>query len=106
MQKTMILILCWLTLTGSGCGNQSAQVQIESPEDDLQVIVHLQTRNEVVTIMSGREGLAYTVTTKDSRILGQYLSEQELRAKLPNIHHFLKTSYADDERGSVVWAGS
>ena len=106
MQKPMILILCWLILIGLGCGNQSAQVQNENPEDKLQVIVHLETRNEVVSIMSGYEGLVYTVTTKNGRILGQDLSEQELQAKLPNIYHFLKTSYADDERSGVVWAGN
>ncbi|OHB64006.1 MAG: hypothetical protein A2168_03475 [Planctomycetes bacterium RBG_13_50_24] len=31
-------------------------------------------------------------TTKDSRILAQHLSEQELQAKLPDIYHFLNYS--------------
>jgi hypothetical protein len=62
-------------------------------------------RNEVVTVISGYEGPAYTVTAKDGRILGEYLSEQELRAKLPDIHRFLKTSYAEGEKAGAVWAG-
>jgi len=55
--------------------------------------------------MSEYEGPVYTVTRKDGRILGKQLSEQELQVKLPNIYHFVKTSYADGEKGSVIWAG-
>ena len=105
MRTIVILILCWLILIGSGCGKQPWRVQTENPEDKLRVIVYLETRNEVVAIMSGYEGPVYTVTTRDGRILGKYLSEQELQVKLPNIYHFLKTSYADDDKGSAIWAG-
>ncbi len=105
MRKIVILILCGLTLIGSGCGEQSRRVRTGNLEDNLPVIVYLEMRNEVVSIMSGFEGPFYTVTTRDGRILGEHLSEQELQVKLPNIYHFLKTSYADDEKGSVIWAG-
>ena len=105
MQKTLISIICWFILTGFGCSNKSARVHTVNPEIELRVIVHLETRNEVVRIMSGHEGLIYTVTTKDGRILGQNLYEQELQVRLPNIYHFLKTSYADDGRSGVAWAG-
>jgi len=104
MRKIVIFILCWLILLGSGCGEQSVRVQTGNLEDNLPVIVSLKTRNEVVSIMSGYEGPVYTVTTRDGRIVGKNLSENELQVKLPNIYHFLKTSYADDE-GSVIWAG-
>ena len=104
MRKIVILILCGLTLIGSGCGVQSGRVQSGNLEDNFPVIVSLETRNEVVSIMSGYEGPVYTVTTRDGRIVGENLSDNELQVKLPNIYHFLKTSYADDE-GSVIWAG-
>jgi hypothetical protein len=55
--------------------------------------------------MSGYQGAVYTVMTKDGKILGKQLTEQELQVKLPNIYHFLKTSYADDEKGCAIWAG-
>jgi hypothetical protein len=55
--------------------------------------------------MSGYEGPVYTVTTRDGGILGKDLSERELQVKLPDIYHFLKTSYADDGKGSAIWAG-
>ncbi|HUU19307.1 MAG TPA: hypothetical protein VMW72_19305 [Sedimentisphaerales bacterium] len=105
MRKIVILILYWLILIGSGCGARSGRVQTGNLEDKLPVIVSLETRNEVVSIMSGYERPVYTVTTRDGRILGKQLSEQELQVKLPNIYHFLKTSYADDDKGSVIWAG-
>jgi len=105
MQKIVILIVCGLILIGSGCGKQSVRVQSENAEDKLPVIVSLETRNEVVSIMSGYEGPVYTVTTREGEILGIHLSEQELQVKLPNIYHFVKTSYADDEKGSAIWAG-
>ena len=105
MRKIVILILCWLILIGSGCGEQSGRVQTGNLEDNLPVIVSLETRNEVVSIMSGYEGAVYTVTTKEGKILGKHLSEQELQVMLPNIYHFLKTSYADGQRGRMIWAG-
>jgi hypothetical protein len=105
MRTVVILILCWLTLLGSGCGEQSGRVQTGNLEDNLPVIVFLKTRNEVVTIMSGYPGRVYTVTRRDGKILGKDLAEQELKEKLPDIYHFLKTSYADDGVGGKIWAG-
>ncbi len=105
MRKIVILILCWLILIGSGCGEQSVRVQKGNLEDKLPIIVSLETRNEVVSIMCGYGGPVYTVTTKDGWILGKHLTEQELQVKLPEIYHFVKTSYADGEKGSVIWAG-
>ena len=105
MRKIVIFIFCWLIFIGSGCGEHSVRVQTENREDKLPVIVSLETRNEVVSVISGYEGPVYTVTTKYGRILGKHLSEKELQAKLPNIYHFVKTSYADGEKGSVIWAG-
>jgi len=105
MRKIVILILCGLILIGLGCGEHLVRVQTENTKDKFPVIVHLKMRSEVVSIMSGYEGPVYTVTTKDGGILGKHLSEQELQVRLPNIYYFLKTSFADDEKGSVIWAG-
>ena len=82
MRKIVILILCWLILIGSGCGEQSVHVQTGNLEENLPIIVSLETRNEVVSIMSGYEGPVYTVTTREGEILGKHLSEQELQVKL------------------------
>ena len=92
MQKVVISIFCFLVLTGSGCSDKPAAARIGMPKNKLPAIVHLETRNEVVTIMSGRDGLLYTVTTKAGWVLARNLTAQELRAKLPDIYHLLKNS--------------
>ena len=55
--------------------------------------------------MSGHEEPFYTVRTKAGKMLAQRLSTQELQAKLPDIYHLLKTSYADDEKSGMIWTG-
>ena len=80
-------------------------MQTENLEDKLPVILSLEMRNEVVTVMSGYPGRVYTVTRRDGKILGKDLAEQELQEKLPDIYHFLKTSYSDDGVGGKIWAG-
>ena len=105
MRKIVILVFCWLIFIGSGCSERSVSLRTEITEDELPVIVYLKTRNEVVTVMSGYEGTIYTVTTKDGETLGEELSEQQLQVKLPDIYHLVKTSYADVEKCSAIWAG-
>jgi hypothetical protein len=105
MEKIIILILCWLILMGLGCNNESARMETENPEKEFPVIVHLEKRNEVVTIMSGQEELLYTVRTKDGRTLAQDLSEQELQTKLPDIYNSLKKSYAGCNKSDLFWGG-
>jgi hypothetical protein len=102
MQKTIILILCWLIFICLGCSNKSASVQTGYANNEFPVIIHLEKRNEIVTIMSGREGLLYTVKTKDGRTLGHHLSEQDLQTKLPDIYNSLKKSYADINQRSIL----
>ena len=105
MQKIIMLIICWLILMGLGCSNESERVKTENPDNELPVIIHLEKRNEIVTIISGQEGLLYTVRTKDGELLGQHLSEQELKAKLPDIYNSLKRSYAGSNKSDVFWGG-
>ena len=105
MQKRVMLILGCLSLAGLGCGSRPTLVQTEDTQDQLRVIVHLETRSEVTTIMSGRKGRAYTVKPKDGKMLERQISELELRTKFPAIYRLLKTSYAHDRKGSAIWAG-
>ncbi len=106
MRKITIFILFWLILISSGCTNQSALAPTQEPKAKLPVIVHIKTKNEVVTVLSGQTEPLYNVTTKDGKILGLYLSAKELQENLPGIYRLLKTSYADDHDISVIWAGS
>ena len=82
-------------------------VPTQNSKDKLHVIVRLKTKNEVVTILSGQIEPLYNVTTKDGKILAQYLSEKQLQKNLPGIYRLLKTSYADNyPNDAIIWAGS
>jgi hypothetical protein len=105
MRKITIFILFWLIFISSGCTNQSALVPTQKPKSKLPVIVHIKTKNEVITVFSGQTEPLYNVTTKDGKVLGLYLSAQQLQQNLPGIYRLLKTSYADDQDFAVIWAG-
>lgn len=105
MQRKVILILGCLSLSGAGCGSRQTLVQTEQAQDQPRVIVHLETRSEITTVMSGREGRVYTVKSKDGIMLEERISEQELWTKFPAIYRLLKTSYVSDGEGSATWAG-
>ena len=67
----------------------------KSPEvNRLPVIGHLETRDKIVTIQSGPNGLLYLVKTKDGKVLHESLSEEQLKAQAPEIHELIKTSVA------------
>jgi flagellar basal-body rod protein FlgG len=83
----------------------SALVPTQKPKDKLPVIVHIKTKNEIITILSGQTEPLYNVTTKDGKILGLYLSAKELQKNLPDIYRLLKTSYADNKDITFIWAG-
>ena len=104
MRKIMIYLILFI-LISTGCTSQSALAPARNSEDNLPVIVHIKTRNEIVTIFSGQTEPLYNVTTKDGKVLGQYLSAKELQKNLPDIYRLLKTSYTDDMDNTVIWAG-
>ncbi len=103
MRKIIILVFCWFIFIGSGCSQHSVSLQTENVDNRFPVIVYLETRDEVVAVMSGYEGTIFTVTAKDGKILGKELSEQELQVKLPDIYRLVKTSYTSEE--GKIWAG-
>ena len=104
MRKLTIFIIFWLIIISSGCTNQSALAPTQEQQFKLPVIVHIKTKNEVITVLSGQTELLYNVTTKDGKVLGLYLSAKELQKNLPGIYRLLKTSYADDQDIDVIWA--
>ncbi|MCP4261942.1 MAG: flagellar hook basal-body protein [Planctomycetes bacterium] len=84
---------------------KSKLMPAQKPKDKLPVIVHIKTKNEIVTVLSGKTEPLYNVMTKDGKILGQHLSTKELQENLPGIYRLLKTSYADNQEIDVIWAG-
>ena len=105
MQKKVMLILGGLMLAGLGCSSSHTFVQTEDTQDRFRVIVQLETRSEVTTVMSGPKGRAYTVRAKDDQVFEKQISESELWTRFPAIYRLLKTSYAQDDKGSAIWAG-
>jgi hypothetical protein len=104
MRKIIIFIISWLIFLSSGCTNQSALTSTLKPKDKLPAIVHIKTKNEIISVFSGQTEPLYKVTTKDGKVLGQYLTAKELKENLPNIYRLLKTSYVDDQEIDVIWA--
>ena len=104
MRKTAILVLSLGAIVLSGCGERAALTRSAIPNETLPVIVHLQTRDEILTALAGPDGPVYTARTRDGRILAEQLSEQELQAQLPHLHRLLKSSYAAGESHTVIWA--
>ena len=69
--------------------DQPGKARVDSP-----VIVHLERRDERITVSAGRGGPVYTVASRSGEVLWKELSEGELRAKAPELHQFLKSALA------------
>ena len=50
----------------------------------------------VITIKSGSHGPAYSIASKDGKVLFENLSSEQLQAKAPEIHEFIKSAVAID----------
>jgi len=57
---------------------------------DLIPIVHLETRDKLVTVQSGPGGLVYLVQTKDGKVLHDNLSEDQLKLRRQKSHELIK----------------
>src|SRR5690242_4584739 len=66
----------------------SPAIKDASAQADLPVIVHLEKRNEIITVKAGTNGPVYLVKDKSGKILFNNVSEKDLQAKGPEIHQF------------------
>jgi hypothetical protein len=57
----------------------------------LRVIGYLEKRDRVITIKSSPKGVVYSVAGRDGKVLFENLSLEQLKARAPEIHDFLKT---------------
>ena len=74
-------------------------------DDEALSIVHLAFRDQIVTIASSPQGPRYSVRTTSGKLLGENLTDDQLLAAHPKLHSHIRSSYASDESGSIVWAG-
>ena len=73
---------------------EQATAKTATDSTGLIPIVRLETRDKLVTVQSGPEGLVYLVQTKDGKVLHENLSEEQLKAQAPEIHELIKTAVA------------
>ena len=70
----------------------------------LPAIGHLRTRDRIITILSSDGAPVYTIRTTGGEVLFRELSEEDLEAKLPEVHRLIKSAFAggDDPDGVVI----
>jgi len=74
--------------------------RMASPVAGCATIGHLKTRDHWVTISAGPDGALYTIKTEDGRVLLHGATDQELQARLPDVHRRVSTGIA-----GCAWAG-
>jgi hypothetical protein len=74
----------------------SSAVAAKPAEPEQYIVIgYLEKRDgTTITIKSGPHGAAYSAATKDGKVLFENLSSQQLQAKAPEIHDFLKSAVA------------
>ena len=65
---------------------------------DFTVIGTMQSRNRIVTVMTGPEGIVYSIATKDGHSLFENISPEKLKAQAPVLHDFIERGLAGDAR--------
>jgi hypothetical protein len=58
------------------------------------IIGYIERRDQTITIRSGPKGAIYSVKTKDGKVLFENLSAEQLQARAPELHDFIKTAVA------------
>jgi hypothetical protein len=85
-------------------GKQSAVANAQSAQTpastNFLVLGYIETQARTITIKSGPKGRVYSVKTSDGKVLCENASLEELRAKAPELHDFVKTGIAKGEKGA------
>ena len=61
---------------------------------DFPVIGYIERREQTITIKASPKGPLYSVKTTDGKVLFENLSGEQLSAKAPELHEFIKTAVA------------
>jgi hypothetical protein len=81
----------------------STAISAEEPA----TITSLVMRDRIVTIANGKDGLKYSVKSKDGTVLSANISENELAQKHPDVYEQVRPAYANDKKipGLLMWVG-
>jgi hypothetical protein len=66
------------------------------------VIGFVETRGRTITIKAGPKDTIYSVTTTDGKVLCENVSLEQLRAKAPDLHDFIKTAVVQSAKGAKI----
>jgi hypothetical protein len=100
-----------LALAGDSPGKPAAKGKLPSDAAAVNaagskslVLGYLQGRHRTITIKAGEKGPVYSVAGADGKVLFEDLSLEQLRAKAPEVHEFIKSAVAANTRptGSTV----
>ena len=82
------------------------EMVVFQPEEGEQskgsVIGRLKTRDQVITITTGTDGLLYTIKSKEGGLIALNISGEELASRFPDLHEQMEKSLADPK----IWAGT
>ena len=82
-----------------GCAMDSKPPVAAGESSGLPVIVHIRTRDHVVTVLSGGDGPRYALATADGRVLETGMSIEEFEARHPSIYDAYKSSITGGDAG-------
>jgi len=66
------------------------------------LIGFVETQQRIITIKAGSKGAIYSVKTSEGKVLCENASLEQLRAKAPDLHDFIKTAVAKSPKGGKL----
>ncbi|BAZ70475.1 MAG: hypothetical protein KME28_12745 [Pelatocladus maniniholoensis HA4357-MV3] len=81
----------------------STAISAEEPA----TITSLVMRDRIVVITNGKDGLNYSVKSKDGTVLSANISENELAQKHPDVYEQVRPAYAGEKNSPILlmWGG-
>ena len=88
----MLTFLIALTI----CGNENVRVPVMPVIEGRPVIVHLVSRDHVVSITTGPSGPLYTAKTKDGVMVANGVTLEQLHEEYPDVYRQLHPAISAD----------
>lgn len=85
----------------------SSMISSSAVKADEIPLTRLVMRDSVVEITSNSDGIKYSVTTKDGKVLSENLDEAQLAQKHPDVYDQVRPAIANPgSKGFSPWAGT
>jgi hypothetical protein len=78
------------------CGHEPLRIPLASVVDGRPVIVHLVSRDHVVSVTTGPNGPLYSAKSKDGEMVASGLTLRELREEYPDVYRRLHPAISAD----------